>query len=109
MHINVEFLSWGEVEALGYFQLSDMKYDNRNMVTERVSATQPAITCSKLTIETLEQGVICSKLTIKTHVRRHWRHSGVFIVNFKQISGVVLVFLLLTLNIFWTLFYCFYC
>ena len=29
--------------------------------------TQPAITCSKLTIETLEQGVkICSKLTIKT-------------------------------------------
>ena len=27
-----------------------------------------------------------------------WRHSGVFIVNFEQISLIVLVFLLLTLN-----------
>ena len=41
----------------------------------------PAITCSKLTIE-----------------RRHWRCSGVFIVNFKHISHLVLVFLLLTLS-----------
>ena len=41
-------------------------------------ASQPAFTCSKLTIETLEQGVeICSKLTIKT--------PGVFIVNFEHI------------------------
>ena len=39
MHTNVEYLSCGEVEALGYFQLSDMRYDERNMVTERVSAT----------------------------------------------------------------------
>ena len=38
---------------------------------------------------------ICSKLTIKTLERRHWRRSGVFIVNFEHI---VLVFLLLTLN-----------
>ena len=37
MHINVEYLSWGEVEALGYFQLSDMRYDDRNVVTKRVS------------------------------------------------------------------------
>ena len=42
--------------------------------------TQPAITCSKLTIETLEQSCeICSKLTIK------WRRFGVFIVNFEHI------------------------
>ena len=36
--------------------------------------TQPGITCSKLTIETLEQGVqcaMCSKLTIKAPKRRH--------------------------------------
>ena len=39
MHANVEYLSCGEVEALGYFQLSDMRYDQRNMVTEWVSAT----------------------------------------------------------------------
>ena len=39
MHINVEYLSCGEVEVLGYFQLSDMRYDDRNVVTERVSTT----------------------------------------------------------------------
>ena len=39
MHTNVEYFSCGEVEALGYFQLSDMKYSDRDMVTERVSTT----------------------------------------------------------------------
>ena len=39
-----------------------------------------------------------SKLTIKTPERRHWRRSRVFIVNFKHISYLVLVFLLLTLS-----------
>ena len=36
----------------------------------------------------------CSKLTIKTPERHHcrWRCSGVFIVNFKHISHLVLVF-----------------
>ena len=38
MDIAVEFLSCGEVEALGYFQLSDMRYNDKNVVTERVSA-----------------------------------------------------------------------
>ena len=38
----------------------------------------------------------CSKLTIMTPERRHWRHSGVFIVNFQRISHLDLVFLLLT-------------
>ena len=47
--------------------------------------TQPAIACSKLTIETLEQGV-------------KYVQSGVFIVNFEHISHLVLVFLLLTLS-----------
>ena len=42
---------------------------------------------------------ICSKLTIKTPERRHWRRSGVFIVNFEYISHPVLAFLLLTFNI----------
>ena len=56
--------------------------------------SQPAITFSKLTIETLEQG----ELTIKTPERRHWRRSGVLTVNFEHISQLVLVFLLLTFN-----------
>ena len=42
---------------------------------------------------------ICSKLTTKIPERRHWRRSGIFIVNFEHISHLVLVFLLLTLNI----------
>ena len=41
----------------------------------------------------------CSKLTIKTPERRHWRRSGVFIVNFEHILQLFLVFLLLTLNL----------
>ena len=61
--------------------------------------TQPAIICSKLTIETLEQGVKYDQnLTIKTPERRQYRRSGVFIVNFEHISRQVLVFLLLTVS-----------
>ena len=62
------------------------------------SPIQPAITCSKLTIETLEQGVKCSNLAIKIPERRHWHRSGIFNVNFEHISHLVLVFLLLTLS-----------
>ena len=39
MHTNVEYLSCGEVKALGYFQLLDMRYDDRNVVTGRVNTT----------------------------------------------------------------------
>ena len=41
---------------------------------------------------------ICSELTIKTPEWRQWRRSSVFIVNFEQISHVVMVFPLL----YWT-------
>ena len=41
---------------------------------------------------------IYSELTIKTPERRHRRRSGVFVVNFEQISHILLVFLLLILN-----------
>ena len=34
---------------------------------------------------------------MKAPERRDWRRSGVFIVNFEQISHIVLIFLLLTL------------
>ena len=37
-------------------------------------------------------------LTIKTPKRRHWLRSGVFIVKFKQISHIFLMFPLMTLN-----------
>ena len=61
--------------------------------------TQPAMTCSKLTIETLKQGVeICSSLTVKTPERRQRQGSGVFIVKLEHTLHLVLVFLLLTLS-----------
>ena len=55
--------------------------------------SQPAFTCSNLTIETLEQGMIYVQPE-----RRQWCHSGVFIVNFEHISHFIPVFLLLILN-----------
>ena len=65
----------------------------------RVSIScKPGITCSKLTVETLEQRCeICSNLTIKTPKRfgvfivnfEHIPHlfSSVFIVNFEQVNA----------------------
>ena len=41
---------------------------------------------------------VCPKLTIKTPKLQHWRCSGVFIVNFENISHLVLVLILLTLS-----------
>ena len=50
------------------------------------------------TINTRARYEIRSKLTIKTPERRHWRRSGVFIVNFELISHLFLMLLLLTLS-----------
>ena len=47
---------------------------------------------------TRTRGEICSKLTIKAPERPHWCRSGVFIVNFEDISHLVLVFLSITLS-----------
>ena len=41
---------------------------------------------------------ICSKVTLKIPEQHPRRRSGVFVVNFKNISHLVLLFLLLTLN-----------
>ena len=41
---------------------------------------------------------VCSKLIIKAAEQLHWRRFGVFIVNFEQISNIVLVFSSFTLN-----------
>ena len=39
MHINVECLNYDEIEALGYFQLWDMRYNDINMATKWVNRT----------------------------------------------------------------------
>ena len=43
-------------------------------------------------------GGMCPKLTIKKLERRQLRCSSVFIVNFEQISHIILVILFSTLN-----------
>ena len=81
-----------------------------NSSSQFIGQTQPAITCSKLTIETLEQSVKyvqmflfllkCSKLTIKTPERLKWHRrkylhsiltyftpsSSVFIFTYEQVK-----------------------
>ena len=37
MHTIIEHSSCGEVETLGYFRLSDMRNNDKNVATERVS------------------------------------------------------------------------
>ena len=39
MHTNAEYLRCGKVEALGYFHLPDMRYDDRSVITETVNTT----------------------------------------------------------------------
>ena len=39
MQMNVEYLSCGKVEALGYFEISHMKYNDRKVVTKRVGTS----------------------------------------------------------------------
>ena len=41
---------------------------------------------------------MCSELTKKTAERRHWRHYGVFFVNFELLRDTNLEVLLLVLN-----------
>ena len=92
---NTRYTAWIEHYGLS---CGKTPFFPRFIIKSFLSNPQPAITCSKLTTEPLEQGVKCSKLTIKTPERSHWRRSGVFIVNFEHILHFVLVFLLLTLS-----------
>ena len=52
---------------------------------------------------TITMREICLKLVIKTPERRQWRRYGVCIANFEQISYIVLLFPLLTLNGDWVI------
>ena len=67
------------------YQLKQKTVDDKDMYGWCIS--QAALSCSKLTKETLEQGV-------KYVQRRQWRRSGFFIVNFEHISHLAPVFLL---------------
>ena len=69
------------------------------MIMVSMIPAQFAITCSKLTIETLEgRCEICSKLTIKTPKRHHWRRLVSLLLTLNNFTLFFLVFLLLTLS-----------
>ena len=59
--------------------------------------SKPVFTCSKLIVERYNKVWIMFKVTSKD-TRTIWRRFCVFIVNFEYILHLVLVFLLLTLN-----------
>ena len=62
-------------------------FENLSTCISFFFSTEPAFTCSNLTIEILEQRCeICSKLTIKPPKRNQWRGFGGYIVNFEHIS-----------------------
>ena len=61
---------------------------------------QSAFTCSKLTVETLEQGVKYVQSQQQRHQNDARRRSGVFIVNFEHILGVFIVNFELILGVF---------
>ena len=86
-----------------YDRLSIVEYEMFAFMTLNSSSiSQPAFTCSQWTMEAPEQCfkyVHNKELTIKTPKWRQWRRSAVFIIiNFEQISNIVVVFPLLTLN-----------
>ena len=87
----LSFLIW----TLSFLIWINITYDQNIIQLKR---SQLAITCSKLTIQSTKTSCeICSKLAIKKLERRQ-RRSGAFIVNFKHISQIGLVFLSLTLS-----------
>ena len=63
-----------------------------------VVLTHTAFTCSKSIIEKKRNVWNLFKVDNRDTRRRHWRRSCVFMVNFEQISHIILLFPLLTLN-----------
>ena len=91
--LNISPLSYGTIEFI------ELNCSCKHIKTKLEIANPAGIYLLKVNNRnTRTRCEICSKLTINTPERRHWRRSGVFIVNFEHISHLVLVFLLLTLN-----------
>ena len=60
--------------------------------------SEPNLLVQNQQMKHLKKCKIFSKLTIKTPERRHWHGYVVLIVKIEEISHLILVFLLLTLN-----------
>ena len=95
----LNWLAWHKIkvtrslfEIYPEFFRSETWWPGKLLLYPTSTKSLPVFSCSKLTIETLEQGLKCLNLTIKTPERHHWHHSGVFIVDFEHISHLVLRF-----------------
>ena len=57
MHTITKYLSCSKTEALEYFQLSDIRYDDKNAVTESFSTTSLQLYLIWTTAQTLEHKI----------------------------------------------------
>ena len=74
---------------------------NTNYYQQWYSETFPSWHLYLLKVNNENTRRICENLfkaAIKTPKQRHWRRSGVFDINFEQISYIALMFSILTLN-----------
>ena len=96
-HTKIKNVLLSELPVYRYLPLKDRVYTESHAASGKKSNIPAGYYMFKVSNRNIKSWCeICSKLTIKTPERRHWSHSGVFIVNFEHISH--LVFLMLTLN-----------
>ena len=78
---------------------SDLQYPKHEIFLNIHSQFPASIYLLKVNNRNIRKSCeISSKLTIKTPDRRHWRRTGVFIVDFEHISHLYVLFSFLTLN-----------
>ena len=91
------FLTKSVAQIMNFpLQLYVVKLINFSVFFNNQECTYPLGICSSNFREPMFQ--ICSNLTIKAPERRLWYRFGVFIANFEEISNIVPVLWLMTLN-----------
>ena len=88
-------LKWTPSKAISCLGPLGVRFRQFSLQSTLIIQFQQASNCSKLTVNTRKRCEICSNLTITTYQ--------------NDVIDIVLVSLLLALNIFCNLFYCFYC
>ena len=95
---NVHFLWFTRIKKSNIVAKEEKSQNSEHFFYSTVAGLGPRIVALLKLCLTTQPTITCSKLTIKTLERRHWRRSGVFIVTFEHITYLVLVFLMLTLS-----------
>ena len=90
VNISTWTLTNSEVSWLLKTKIEDRTWDEIWTRIRRLDVSQPAITCSKLLLEILEEGVKYVQNYWWRPRNDAWRRSGVLIVNFEHILQLVL-------------------